>query len=104
MLEALKDGKRPPAIILRSHYHYPKREIVDVKVNKDDGRIETVVSRIYLTPSMCGLSDYAHQSTRSTNILYNGIMVYEIEDGRIIDDHLDDFTWTLDIRTKERIT
>jgi hypothetical protein len=103
MLDALKDGNMPPDIILRSHYHYPKREIVDIKVNQDDGRIKTVVSRIYLTPSMCGLSDYAHQSTRSTHILYNGMMVYEIEDGRIIDDHLDDFIWTLDLRTKETI-
>lgn len=103
MLDEMKDGRKPPNIIIRSHYHYPHREIVDIKTRKDNGRIETVSSRIYLTASMCGLSDYAHQATKSTNMLYNGILAFEIEDGRIVNDHLDDFTWSLDTRTKEII-
>ena len=103
MLNAIKDGEQPPDLIIRSHYHYPHREIVDIKRKQDNGRIKTISSRIYLTASMCGLSDYAHQATKSTNILYNGILVFEIEDGRITNDHIDDFTWALDTRTKETI-
>lgn len=103
MLDALKDGQDPPKIALRSHYHYPHKEVVNVKVNLPNGRIRTVESRIYLTASMCGMSDFAHQATRSTNKLYNGFMVYEIVDGKIIDDYIDDFVWGLDLRTKDTI-
>lgn len=100
MLSHLKDGEKPPDIIVRSHYHYPKRERVDVTVNHD-GRMETVTSSIYLTPSMTGLNDYAQQATKSSHMLYNGFFVFEIESGKIIDDHLDEFVWALDLRTKE---
>jgi hypothetical protein len=101
MLNHLKDGQTPPTLIIRSHYHYPKRERVDISINKGDGRMETVTSSIYLTPSMTGLNDYGQQATKSSNILYNGFFVFEIENGKIVDDHLDEFVWAIDLRTKE---
>lgn len=103
MLDHLKDGQKPPTLIIRSHYHYPKRERVDIAVNQPGGRMETVSSTIYLTPSMSGMTDYAQQATKSTPILYNGFYVFEIENGKVIDDHLDEFVWALDLRTKEKL-
>jgi hypothetical protein len=54
-----------------------------------------------LTPSMCGMNDYAQQASRSAPSIYNGFMVLEIENGRIVNDHLDDFVWVLDLRTED---
>lgn len=101
MARAFKDGEQPPNVVYRSHYHYPVREIVTTFADNGNGRPRTVESRIYLTPSMCGMNDYAYQATRSTTKLYNGWMVLEIEDGKIKDDYLDDFVWILDLRTKD---
>jgi hypothetical protein len=96
-----KNGQDPPDVVYRSHYHYPHREIVSDFVAGDNGHPRTVESRIYLTPSMCGMNDYAYRATRSNSKIYNGIMVLEIENGRIVDDHLDEFVWMLDLRTEE---
>ncbi|MDY6867227.1 MAG: hypothetical protein SVT56_04890 [Chloroflexota bacterium] len=101
MSGAYKNGVRPPDIVIRSHYHYPHREIVSDFIQGENGQPETIESRIYLTPSMCGLNDYGQQATKSTPMIYNGFFVFEIEDGRIVNDHLDDFVWALDLRTKE---
>lgn len=101
MAGAYKNGTKPPDAVFRSHYHYPHREVVTEYQRGDDGRPRTVESRIYLTPSMCGMNDYAQQASKSFSMLYNGLMVLEIENGRIIDDHLDDFIWMLDLRTEE---
>jgi hypothetical protein len=104
MLEALKDGQKPPALIVRSHFHYPHAETVPVKRKLKNGRVETVKSTIVLTPSMCGLSDYAHKATKSTNMLFNGFMVFEIIDGAFDPwKYIDDFVWCLDTRTIESI-
>lgn len=98
----LKNGQDPPDAVFRSHYHYPHREMVSEFVTGETpGRPRTVESRIYLTPSMCGMNDYAYQATRSNSNIYNGFMVLEVENGRIVDDHLDEFVWMLDLRTEE---
>lgn len=98
----LKNGHEPPAAVFRSHYHYPHREIVSEFIESDQpGRPRTVESRIYLTPSMTGMNDYAYQASRSNSKIYNGFMVLEIENGKIVDDHLDEFVWMLDLRTEE---
>lgn len=98
----LKNGHEPPDVVFRSHYHYPHREIVSEFLESDrPGRPRTVESRIYLTPSMTGMNDYAYQETRSNSKIYNGFMVLEIENGKIVDDHLDEFVWMLDLRTEE---
>jgi len=98
----LKNGHEPPDVVFRSHYHYPHREIVSEFLESDrPGRPRTVESRIYLTPSMTGMNDYAYQATRSNSKIYNGFMVLEIENGKIVDDHLDEFVWMLDLRTEE---
>jgi hypothetical protein len=100
MSGALKNGEKPPDAVFRSHYHYPHREIYTEYLS-EQGRPKTIEGRIYLTPSMVGMNDYAYQATRSGSSIYNGFMVLEIVDGRIVDDHLDEFIWALDLRTKE---
>jgi hypothetical protein len=101
MSGALKSGQKPPDVVARSHYHYPQREIYSEFVDGENGRPKTVEGRIYLTPSMCGMNDYAYQASRSVSKIYNGFIVLEIERGQIVDDHLDEFVWMLDLRTKE---
>jgi hypothetical protein len=101
MSGAFKNGKQPPDAVFRSHYHYPHREIVTEYLMGEDKRPHTIESRIYLTPSMCGMNDYAQQASRSSPVIYNGFMVLEIVDGKIVDDHLDDFVWALDLRTED---
>jgi hypothetical protein len=98
---AHKSGKKPPDVVFRSHYHYPHREIISEFVSGDNGRPQTIENRIYLTPSMCGMNDYAQQASKSSPVIYNGFMVLEIEDGKIVDDHLDEFVWMLDLRTED---
>jgi hypothetical protein len=101
MSGAFKNGKQPPTAVFRSHYHYPHRELVTEYIRGDNSRPRTIESRIYLTPSMCGMNDYAQQASRSAPSIYNGFMVLEIENGRIVDDHMDDFVWVLDLRTED---
>lgn len=101
MAEHMKNNQEPPMAVFRSHYHYPHREIISEFVDGIGGHPMTVESRIYLTPSMCGMNDYAYQASRSTSKVYNGFMVLEIENGKIVNDHLDKFIWVLDLRTKE---
>jgi hypothetical protein len=98
---AFKSGKKPPDVVFRSHYHYPHREIISEFVTGDNGRPQTIENRIYLTPSMCGMNDYAQQASKSSPVIYNGFMVLEIIDGKIVDDHLDEFVWSLDLRTED---
>jgi hypothetical protein len=101
MSASYRNGDKPPDAVFRSHYHYPHREIVTEYQRGDQGRPYTIESRIYLTPSMCGMNDYAQQASRSAPTIYNGFMVLEIENGQIVNDHLDDFVWVLDLRTED---
>ena len=50
---------------------------------------------------MTGMNDYGHQASKSSSRLYNGFMVLELANGKIVDDHLDDFVWMLDLRTED---
>jgi len=92
MLDEIVYGRRPPDLVLCGHYHTKVNEVVTV------GNHE---SRLVVMPSMCGLSGYARQVTKSAYIITNGIAFFHVEDGEVSRP-----IWveeTLDIRTKETV-
>jgi hypothetical protein len=92
MMKEMKNGKEPPALVVRAHYHDFITEIV---------RVAQFESRLVITPSMCGMSDYANKSTKSEFEITNGLIAFEISGGIVSKPY--EFTKTLDIRTKEEI-
>ena len=85
-------GRRPPDLVLRGHYHQPVYEYLEDHGNK---------SELYLLPSWCAINDHAQQATQSQNEITFGLLVNEIEDGKILRSHR--MYETLDIRTVEVI-
>jgi hypothetical protein len=92
---ALKRGDLIPDVVLRAHFHTPVSivERVRDRVHKD--------VYLYVVPSLCGLDGYAQQVTQSKDKITNGLLVLELEDGRILREH--ELYHTLDLRTKEII-
>ncbi|GIV86586.1 MAG: hypothetical protein KatS3mg054_0615 [Chloroflexus sp.] len=85
-------GRRPPDVVLRGHYHNPVYEYLET---------ERFASRLYILPSWCMINDHALQSSRSPHLITHGLLLLEIEDGRIIRDHR--LYHTIDIRRREKI-
>lgn len=85
------DGKQPPSMVLRGHYH---RYILESIRHKKEWHYLTVM------PAMCFLGDYTHQAARSPDRVTTGLLAYEIINGKVgeIYDHMIE---TNDIRTKE---
>lgn len=96
MMDEIVLGNIPPHLVLRAHYHSYVEEYLRIS-NADH------IHKSWLTviPSLCLMSDYARQATRSQFTVTNGIVAYEIVDGRIVEIH--PFLSTLDIRSKEKI-
>lgn len=94
MMDELLDGREPPRVVLRAHYHRYLRETVRVEV-----RDRTYENDIVLLPSFCGLGGYAHQRARSVHKQTHGLVAFEIVGGRLVDIY--PFKKTLDVRTKE---
>lgn len=92
---AQKNDEIVPDAIIRAHFHTPVSVVERLrdKIKKD--------VYLYVVPSMCGMDAHAVQVTQSKNKITNGILVLEIEDGRIIREH--ELYHTLDLRTKEII-
>ncbi len=89
MADYVDDNKRPPDVVVRSHFHTKIEEYV-VKFYKKWGRIR---SEFVLTPSYQGINEYTRQVTRSVGKVSNGHVVFEVIDGRVIDTH-----WFEDVR------
>lgn len=96
MMDELLDGRVPPRVVLRAHYHTYLRETVRIEV-----RDRTYVSDIVLLPSFCGLGGYAHQRTRSIHKQAHGLVAFEVVDGELAGIH--PFKRSLDVRTKETL-
>jgi hypothetical protein len=60
MMGEMMDGRRPPRVYLRSHYHTFVQETVCEEFCGDP-----VVSDLVVTPSYCGLGDHGIRATRS---------------------------------------
>jgi len=85
-------GNIPPDLVIRAHYH----SYVEMYNRKNGYR-----SWITVLPSYCGMSEYAVSATGSAFILKNGMVAYEIVNGKLREIH--PLLHTLDIRTKETI-
>jgi len=94
MLRELLDGKVPPRIYGRAHYH----TYVSNQQRVQAGGIEHV-SDLIILPSYSGIDDYARKATRSKTKITNGMVVLEFERGFRKAHPLIVET---DIRTKER--
>jgi len=96
MLEDMINARRPPRLVVRSHYHCFFHETV--RIPTDAGEI---ASEMMMVPGYCGFSHYTVQATRSAYRMQCGVVCIEIVDGvfrRIVP-----FVDALDIRTKEEL-
>ena len=91
MREAAK-GRTPPMLVLRAHYHQGVHETLEQS---------GYTSELYVLPSYSFLNDHAMQATQSAHEITHGLVVWEIEDGKILRTHR--LYKTLDTRTKEVI-
>lgn len=95
MLRELLDGKVPPRIYGRAHYH----TYVSNQQRVQAGGIEHV-SDLIILPSYSGIDDYVRKVTKSKTKITNGMVVLEFERGFRKAHPLIVET---DIRTKERL-
>jgi len=89
MIHAIKHGQKPPDLVVRGHYHTPVIETV---------RLNGFTSHIVVSPSMCMVDDYAHQTAKSPDDVTCGMFVYEIVNDRLLEIH--QFIKTYDTRTE----
>jgi hypothetical protein len=92
MIRSIKRGENPPRLVLRGHYHQSVHEMLE-----DSGYL----SELYVLPSYSMLNDHAVQATQSADEISHGLVVFEIEDGKILREHR--LYKKLDIRTKEEL-
>jgi hypothetical protein len=90
MMNDIMSGQKPPDLVLRGHYHAPVKESLEIKGH---------FSEIYVLPSFSMLGDHSIQTTQSKSEITHGILVTEIEDGKLLRQHR--LYETRDIRTRE---
>jgi hypothetical protein len=78
LYRAERAGVALPALVLRAHFHQRVKVMLDWC-----GKTVTLM----ITPSYCGLDDYAMQAVRSPDTIGCGCYAAEIVDGRIVDIH-----------------
>jgi len=96
MMDEIQAGGKPPNLVMRGHYHTFVKEYLAITNASHEYE-----SWIVIAPSMCMLDDYGHQATRSVYRITNGIVMYEIIDGRLMTPIK--VAKTMDIRTKEKL-
>ena len=94
MQDELMDGKTPPHLVLRGHFHSMINEVITRHTMR--GWFE---SRIVVCPPLCGLGDYARKTTRSAHKITEGGVLFEILDNKPQQPVF--ITDTRDIRKKE---
>lgn len=92
MQREIMANRRPPDLVMRGHYHSPVYEYLE-----EHG----YSSRMHILPSWCMINDHAQQTTQSQNEITFGLLVTEIEDGKILREHR--LYETQDIRSVEVI-
>ena len=96
MMSEIMEGKTPPHLILRGHYHVYRKEYLEISANG-----ELYESWAFVLPGFTFKDDYTRRATRSEFKQTIGMMTFEIINGRLY--HAHKFTKTIDIRTKEII-
>jgi len=95
MLKDVADGREPPEMVTRGHFHDFWPETVWV-LGKRDWK-----SDIILLPSYCGMNEYGRQATQSRSSFSIGLVALEIENGKLVNTH--PFYRTPDLRTREEL-
>jgi hypothetical protein len=97
MMKDILRGRVPPQLVLRGHYH----QVVEVfnRMNGADG--QKYRSWLWVLPSLCGLNSFALQKTASEYEITNGIVAFEVIDGKIREAF--EFTKTFDVRERDLI-
>lgn len=90
----IKEGKRPPRIVLRGHFHQYCRETLHVRFNG-----EWITCDLFILPAYCGMDDFGRQATRSRAYQYQGMLALELMDGELA--RVKPFIEVLDVRTEE---
>jgi len=89
-------GIEPAAVYVRFHHHVWLHEPLEVYVGGQPRWCHLVV-----VPSYCGLSDHGRQVTQSTPEVVNGLAVFLVENGRVVE--VKPFIETKDLRVSETI-
>jgi hypothetical protein len=90
MMVDIMSGKKPADMVTRGHFHTPVHEPLEINDH---------FSEIFVLPSFSMLGDHAIQATQSTPNITHGILVTEIENGKLLRQHR--LYETRDMRTRE---
>lgn len=93
---AMRNGKRPPDLVMRGHYHDMTWETLHYVWR---GNWQTTHS--FICPSYCGLTFHGQQATKSQANCDYGLIAVEIEDGGIR--RIWPLVMTVDRRTSEQL-
>jgi hypothetical protein len=96
MMSEIMEGRKPPDIVMRGHYHVYRREFLEIIANGN-----SFTSWAVLLPGFTFKDDYTRRATRSEFKQTVGMLAFEIIDGHLFEVYR--FTKTVDIRTKEVI-
>jgi hypothetical protein len=96
MLRELLDGRTPPRVVIRSHYHRFVPEYEEVMANGVKYK-----SNLVLLPSYCGMDLYGHHATQGLSWQSHGLVAFVVEEGALVDIH--EMVETLDLRTREEL-
>lgn len=92
MLNEIVNNGKPPRLVFRGHFH--QYQMIEERI----GEHETT---LIMTPSFSMLNDHAKQATRSTFMVTHGLVVCEIENGRVR--KITPLLKTKDVRMKEKL-
>jgi hypothetical protein len=97
MMKDILRGRKPPDLVLRGHFH----SVVEVfhRLSGKDNKVHR--SWLWVLPSLCGMNGHALKVTQSEYEIINGIIAFEILDGRLRDTL--ELTKMLDLREMETI-
>jgi len=93
------NGKRPPDLLLRAHFHQPLCEIVTLNLDEEILRTES-----WITPPQCVIGSHGQKSTQSVSQMHVGMLAFEIVNGKLIETHYKPFWHTFDLRVREKVT
>jgi hypothetical protein len=94
MLGEIMEGKRPPHLVVRGHYHTYRREFLEMPSH---GKL--VDSWAMLLPAFTFKDDHTRKVTKSNSKQTVGMVALEIVNGKLVDSI--PFIRTVDIRTQE---
>lgn len=97
MMGEIMEGRTPPHLVLRGHYHVYRKEYLEICANGN-----VYESYALVLPGFTFKDDYTRRATRSEFKQTVGMMAFEIINGHLYKTHK--FTQTVDIRTRETLS